>query len=151
MGRRRSAEVGQGRAVDARRDAGEHMIDRPGAIHFDPATELAIRRVRRSRPSFIFPNADRKSTSIGFGFIAVGVHAGSLSSNFIGRQAWTRLSPTSAFLILQLQRFCHLASPESPFDKSAARARRRQAHCFKTVLRRHSFVVFGVVPNAILL
>ena len=55
MGRRRSAEVGQGRAVDARRDAGEHMIDRPGAIHFDAATELAIRRVRALATRLHFP------------------------------------------------------------------------------------------------
>jgi hypothetical protein len=58
---------------------------------FDAATELSIQRVRRSRASFIFPHADRKSTSIGFGFIAVGVHTGGLSSNFLGRQAWAVL------------------------------------------------------------
>jgi hypothetical protein len=55
-------------------DAGEHVIDRPRAIPFDAATELTVRRVRRSRPAFIFPNADRESTSIEFGFIDVGVH-----------------------------------------------------------------------------
>jgi hypothetical protein len=81
-------------------DAGEQVIDRLGAIHFDAATELTFRHVRRSRPSFIFPSADRKSTSIEYGFIAVGVHTGGLSSNFLGRQAWARPSPTSAFLIL---------------------------------------------------
>src|ERR1700734_4393718 len=91
IGRRRSAEVGQCRAVDTRRDAGEHVIDRPGAIHFDAATELTIRRARRSRPSFLFTPPDRKSTSIAFGFIAVGVHTGGLSSNFLGRQAWAVL------------------------------------------------------------
>jgi hypothetical protein len=102
LGRRRSAKLGQWRAVDARRDAGEHVIDRPRAIPFDAATELTVRRVRRSRPAFIFPNADRESMSIKFGFFDVGVHARDLSCNFFGLQAGTRLSPTSAFLISQL-------------------------------------------------
>ena len=37
-------------------------------------------------------------------------HAG----RFFGRQAWTRLSPTSAFLISQLQRFCPWRAPKVP-------------------------------------
>ena len=44
-----------------------------------------------------------------------------------------------------------LASAESSLDQSPARARRRYAHGFKTVLRRHPFVIFGVVPHAVLL
>jgi hypothetical protein len=102
LGRRRSAKVGQWRAVDARRDAGEHVIDRPRAIPFDSPTELTVRRVRRSRPAFIFPNIDRESMSIKFGFFDVGVHTRDLSCKFFGLQAGTRLSPTSAFLISQL-------------------------------------------------
>jgi hypothetical protein len=84
VGRRRSAEVGQCRAVDTRWDAGEHVLDGPGAIHFDAATELTIRGVGRSRPAFIFPNADRESTSIELRFIPLGVHAVCPSSNFLG-------------------------------------------------------------------
>ena len=114
MGRRRSTEMGQGRAVDARRDAGEHMIDRPGAIHFDPATELAIRRVRRSRPAFIFPNAERESTSIEFGFVAIGVP---YSRPFIQFLWPTGLDPTfsdfgfSGFSDLAIAAFLSLGQP----------------------------------------
>ena len=54
IGRRRSAEVGHRRAVDARRDAGKHVIDRPRAVRFDAAAELIIRPVGRWRSAFIF-------------------------------------------------------------------------------------------------
>ena len=43
--------------------------DRPSKSDpFQLATELTVRRVRRSRPAFIFPNIDRESMSIKFGF-----------------------------------------------------------------------------------
>src|ERR1700743_1748531 len=69
--RRRSAEVGQCQAVDTRGNTCEHVIDCPAAIKFDAATEFIIRRLGRPRPTFVFPNANRKRW---FGFSVVGVH-----------------------------------------------------------------------------
>jgi hypothetical protein len=36
------------------------------------------------RPAFIFPSVDRKGAWSEFGFIAVGIHTGGPSSQFLG-------------------------------------------------------------------
>ena len=95
-------------------------------------------------PAFIFPNADRKSTEIEFGFIAVGADALLRS----GPSGSDPAFPDFGFLTSRLVGFCPLA--EGRFDKSAATARRRYRRRFKTVLRRHPFVKFVVVPDTIL-
>jgi hypothetical protein len=54
------------------------------------------------------------------------------------------------FLISRLLRFCPLAMVERPFDESGAFAAGRGAYRLEVVLRRHPFMTFVVVPDAIL-